>query len=145
MKTEFSSDPGRLRMDEIHGMLSKTYWSPGITKNEVVSGIRNSAPVVGAYAEEGRQVGFCRVISDRTRFAYLLDVIIAEDCRHHGIGQAMVRYAVSHPDLRHVYQWLLKTSDAHGVYEKCGFAQLEETERWMGRMLQRPERPVFEE
>jgi N-acetylglutamate synthase-like GNAT family acetyltransferase len=140
MKTDISSDRGRLRMDEIRGMLAKTYWSPGITKNEIELGIRNSALVVGAYAEGGRQVGFCRVISDRTRFAYLLDVIVDEDCRYRGIGQAMVCFAVAHPDLKDVYQWLLKTSDAHGVYRKCGFIPIEDPERWMGRMHPRPER-----
>jgi len=125
-------------------MLAATYWSPGITKNEIAKGIRNSALVVGAYDENGRQVGFCRVISDKTRFAYLLDVIVAPDYRHRGIGQAMVRFAMSHPDLKDVYQWILKTSDAHGVYGKCGFAPLAETEKWMGNMKPRPERREFE-
>ncbi len=144
MNADISANPGRLRMDDIQGMLAKTYWSPGITKNEIAQGIRNSALVVGAYDESGWQVGFCRVISDKTRFAYLLDVIVAEDCRHRGIGQEMVRYAMAHPDLRDVYQWLLKTSDAHGVYGKCGFALLEDPERWMGRMQPRPERKAWE-
>jgi ribosomal protein S18 acetylase RimI-like enzyme len=145
MKTELSADPARLRLDDIHAMLLKTYWSPGITENEIAAGIKNSGLVVGAYAEKGRQVGFCRVISDKTRFAYLLDVIVAEDYRRQGIGRTMVRYAVTHPDLRHVYQWLLKTSDAHGVYGKCGFAPLDDPERWMGIMRQRPERMEFGE
>ena len=140
-----SADRGRLRMDEVRAMLAATYWSPGITREEIAAGIRNSALVVGAYAGDGRQLGFCRVISDRTRFAYLLDVVVAEDCRHRGIGQAMVRFAVTHPDLRQVYQWLLKTSDAHGVYGKCGFAPIEDPERWMGIMRPRPERKEFRE
>jgi GNAT superfamily N-acetyltransferase len=144
MNADISSDRERLRMDDIRGMLAKTYWSPGITENEIAQGIVNSALVVGTYAEDGRQVGFCRVISDRTRFAYLLDVIVAEDCRHKGIGQAMVRFAVTHPELKDVYQWLLKTSDAHGVYGKCGFAPIEDCERWMGRMQPRPERGEWE-
>ncbi len=127
-------------MDDIQCMLSKTYWSPGITKDEIMQGILNSALVVGAYDAEGRQLGFCRVISDKTRFAYLLDVIVAEDCRNQGIGQAMVRFAVTYPELRDVYQWLLKTSDAHGVYGKCGFAPLEDPGWWMGRMRPRSER-----
>ncbi len=124
-------------------MLAETYWSPGITKNEIEKGIRNSALVVGAYDTSGRQVGFCRVISDRTRFAYLLDVVIAPDARHNGIGQAMVRFAVTHPDLQDVYQWLLKTSDAHGVYGKCGFEPISDPEKWMGRMMPRPDRSEF--
>ena len=51
---------------------------------------------------------------------------------------------MSHPDLEDVYQWLLKTSDAHGVYGKCGFEPLAETEKWMGCMKPRPERKEFE-
>jgi N-acetylglutamate synthase-like GNAT family acetyltransferase len=145
MNTKISADPARLRIDDIQGMLSKTYWSPGISKNEIEKGIRNSALVVGVYDDDaGRQVGFCRVISDKTRFAYLLDVIVAEDCRYRGIGLAMVRFTVTHSDLKDVYQWLLKTSDAHGVYGKCGFAPLAETEKWMGKIGPRPERREFE-
>ncbi|MFA4877583.1 MAG: GNAT family N-acetyltransferase [Methanoregula sp.] len=143
MKIELSAERDRLRPDDIHAMLSKTYWSPGITKNEILKGIKNSALAVGAYREDGRQVGFCRVISDRVRFAYLLDVIVAEDCRHRGTGQSLVRFAVAHPDLSDVYQWLLKTSDAHGVYGKCGFTPVEDPERWMGRMQPRPERKEY--
>ncbi|MGA2122591.1 MAG: GNAT family N-acetyltransferase [Methanoregula sp.] len=145
MNTEISADPARLRIDDIQGMLSKTYWSPGISKNEIEKGIRNSALVVGVYDDAGRQVGFCRVISDKTRFAYLLDVIVAEDCLHRGIGLAMVRFTVTHSDLKDVYQWLLKTSDAHGVYGKCGFVPIEDPERWMGRIQLLPERGEWDE
>lgn len=66
MNAEISADPVRLRIDEVHAMLAKTHWSPGITREEIAAGIRYSALAVGAYAVGGRQVGFCRVISDRT-------------------------------------------------------------------------------
>lgn len=145
MKIEYSTDRHRLRMDAVHAMLSAAHWSRGITAEEIAQGIAHSALVVGAYAGDGRQVGFCRVISDMTRFAYLLDVVVAEDCRHHGIGQAMVRYAVAHPDLKDVYQWVLRTSDAHGVYAKCGFAPISDPEKWMGILQPRPDRKAFGE
>lgn len=143
MNADISSDPGRLRIEEIRTMLSGTYWCPDITTEEILQGIEHSALVVGAYDTSGRQLGFCRVISDKTRFAYLLDVVVAEECRHQGIGQAMVRFAVTHPALKDVYQWLLKTSDAHGMYGKCGFEALDAPEQWMGRMQQRPDRSRF--
>jgi len=143
MNADISSDPGRLRIEEVRVMLSRAFWCPGITQLEILQGVEHSALVVGAYDAGGRQVGFCRVISDRTRFAYLLDVIVAEDWRHRGIGQAMVRFAVTHPDLQDVYQWLLKTSDAHGMYGKCGFVPLDDPKQWMGIMQQRPDRRGF--
>ncbi|HTP27105.1 MAG TPA: GNAT family N-acetyltransferase [Anaeromyxobacteraceae bacterium] len=138
-----SSERNHLRLDDVHAMLSQSYWSPGITKDEIAAGIENSALAVGAYAADGRQIGFLRVISDKVRFAYILDVIVAEDYRGRGTGQAMVRFAMTHPDLQPVYQWMLKTKDAHGVYARCGFVAIEDPERWMGMMQRRPDRKVF--
>jgi ribosomal protein S18 acetylase RimI-like enzyme len=102
-------------------MLSATYWSPGIKTAEVVQGSRHSALVVGAFDQNDNQIGFARVISDKTRFAYIVDVIVDESQRRKGIGPAMVRYILAHRDLEAVYQWLLVTKDAHEVYKKVGF------------------------
>lgn len=55
----------------------------------------------------------------------------------------MVRFALGHPDLREVYQWLLVTRDAHGVYEKCGFKPLEHPDKWMAIIRPRPDRSDY--
>jgi GNAT superfamily N-acetyltransferase len=144
MTTTISADREALRIDDIQPMLSKVFWSPNITKQEILKGIENSALVVGAYTETGLQIGFLRVVSDKVRFAYLADVVVREDYRRQGIGQAMVKFALSHPELKDVYQWLLLTLDAHGVYQKCGFEPLKNPERWMSIMQPRPDRAEFE-
>ena len=61
-------------------------------------GSRTSALVVGAFDPEGRQVGFARAISDKTRFAYILDVIVREDRRKEGIGRLMIRSMIDYAD-----------------------------------------------
>ena len=143
MTVDISSNKGDLRIDDIQNMLSKAFWSPNITKNEILKGINNSALVVGAYAENGKQVGFLRVVSDKVRFAYVPDVVVSEDYRRQGIGQRMVKFALSHPELKDVYQWLLITKDAHGVYGKCGFEPLKNPEMWMSIINPRPDRADF--
>ena len=75
MAVEISSIQEKLNLSSIHSMLSKVSWSPGITENEILKGINNSALVVGAYIEQGRQIGFLRVVSDKVRFAYFMDVV----------------------------------------------------------------------
>ncbi len=140
MDVEISSDQDKLRISDVHEMLAIAFWSPGITETEICKGIRNSALVVGAYLADKRQVGFLRVVSDKVRFAYLLDVIVADAFRRKGIGQKMVQFAMSHVELKDIYQWLLVTKDAHGVYAKCGFQKLQTPERWMSIMKPRPER-----
>jgi GNAT superfamily N-acetyltransferase len=124
-------------------MLQKAYWSPGITRAEVVYGAESATVVIGAFANGNEQVGYMRVLSDRGRFAYLMDVFVDEAWRGRGIGRRMVRYAMEHPDLRHVYQWLLRTKDAHGVYARLGFAPLPDPTEWMIVQKPRPDRPTF--
>lgn len=143
MTIEINAKSENLRIDDIHAMLSKVFWSPDITKAEIVKGIKNSALVVGAYRDETRQIGYLRVVSDKVRFAYLMDVVVHEDYRRQGIGQRMVNCALAHPELKDVYQWLLNTKDAHGVYEKCGFTLLKNPEKWMSILSPRPDRPDF--
>ncbi len=144
MNIEISADRNKLKIKEIQLMLSNVWWSPGITAEEINKGIHNSALVVGAYLDNQRQVGFLRVISDKVRFAYIMDVVVAESSRRKGIGQKMVQFAMTHPELKDVYQWLLGTKDAHGVYENCGFQKLQNPERWMSIIKPRPDRKKFE-
>ena len=121
-------------------MLENSRWVAGIKKEEVVKGAQNSALVVGAFTVEGLQVGYARVISDKTRFAYILDVYVDENHRRKRIAQNMMKFILNHPELKDVYQWALKTQDAHGVYRKVGFHQLLKPEVWMEIRHERPER-----
>ena len=112
-------------------MLTQSHWSPGIKIDEVMQGAGHSALVVGAFDSQNRQIGFARVISDKTRFAYILDVIVDESCRKQGIGQAIIKHILASQDLEAVYQWLLITKDAHEVYEKVGFKITGRAGDWM--------------
>lgn len=143
MGVHISSDREKLHLSDIRMMLSKTYWCPGITENEIRKGIENSALVVGAYLENGRQIGFLRAVSDKVRFACLLDVVVSKAYRRRGIAREMVRYTLAHPELKGVYQWFLVTKDAHGVYEKCGFRFLKNPENWMAILNARPDRADY--
>ena len=107
--------------ERVTAMLSQAYWSPGIKMYEMKKAAFNSALVIGVFSEEGRQIAYGRVISDKTRFAYLTDFYVDTEFRNKGICRKMVELVLAHPDLADVYQWLLVTGDAHGIYEKCGF------------------------
>jgi GNAT superfamily N-acetyltransferase len=121
-------------------MLSKSYWSPGIKINEVEKGAVNSALVVGVFTNDGLQIGYARVISDKTRFAYILDVYVDEDYRKSGIGQEMIKYILNHAELKDVYYWTLITKDAHEVYKKVGFEVNNRPNDWMVIKKERPVR-----
>lgn len=127
---------------KVTNMLANAFWCPGIRIEEVRKGAINSTLVVGAFIQDKSQVGYARVISDKTRFAYILDVYVDENYRRKGIGQKLINYILSHEELTEVYQWLLITKDAHGVYSKVGFKSIPQplTLAFMGILKERPER-----
>jgi predicted GNAT family acetyltransferase len=136
MKTDFNGytiddDIECIDFKRVTDWLAGSYWSPRISRAEVEKGARNSSLVIGAYATGGAQVGYARLASDRTRFAYIMDVFVDEGHRRRGLAGAMTRFAMVHPEYRDVYQWLLATRDAHHVYQRVGFKPLDHPERWM--------------
>jgi GNAT superfamily N-acetyltransferase len=130
----------RIDFVKVREMLGVTYWSKGISIDEVKKGAVNSSLVTGAYTSEGLQVGYLRLVSDRTRFAYFMDVVVDKNYRKNGIAARMVKFALEHPDFTDVYQWHLKTLDAHAVYKKVGFVPLSNPEDWMEMVSPRPKR-----
>ncbi|MBN2440961.1 MAG: GNAT family N-acetyltransferase [Spirochaetales bacterium] len=120
-------------------MLSCAFWSIDIKIEEVKQGASNSALLIGVFMKEN-QIGYARVISDKTRFAYIMDVYVDEHYRKRGIGQLMINSILTHEKLKDVYQWLLITKDAHGVYSKTGFKPLGTPDSWMEIRNKRPER-----
>jgi GNAT superfamily N-acetyltransferase len=130
VSVHLSFDSDRLDLDVIHGFLSTCYWSTGIPRETVERAIAGSM-CVGAYDVDGRQVGFARLITDRATFAWLADVFVLEGGRGQGIGRAMVQAFMDHPELQGLRRWALVTLDAHGVYQKLGWAPPAYPERFL--------------
>ena len=138
---QISDDPSRIDFQRVFEWLLATYWGGKYTREKVEQAARHSALVIGIYWDQPhhhQQVGYCRVVSDRTRFAWLADVIIDPAHRGKKLGQEMVRFALEHPSLADVHQWMLGTKDAHGVYAKVGFGALSRPELLMQFERQTP-------
>lgn len=118
---EISSDPTRLDIDAIHAYLTRSYWSPGIPRDIVARAVAHSL-CFGVYREaSGEQVGFARVVTDHTTFAYLCDVYVLEEHRGHGLGKRLMRTFMEHPAVTGARRVMLATRDAHGLYRQYGF------------------------
>jgi GNAT superfamily N-acetyltransferase len=128
-----STDPQRLDLDLICRFLSEdSYWARGRSPERIRRAIANSIPF-GAYAADGRQAGFARVVTDRATFAWLADVFVLPEHRGEALGKRLVETALAHPELAEVGRWMLATADAHGLYRRFGFAELPEDHRFMAR------------
>jgi GNAT superfamily N-acetyltransferase len=127
---ELDDDRERVDVEAVHRFLcNESYWARGRSRQEVEKTVREAARVVGLY-DGARQIGFARVVSDGVHMAYLADVYVIAEYRGDGLGVELVGEAVDngpHRDLG----WTLATRDAHGLYERFGFAPPDD--RWLAR------------
>lgn len=77
-----------------------------------------------------RYIGFARIVTDRTVFSWLSDLIVCTSFRGKGLGGWLIECVLQHPDVAET-QVVLQTSDGHGLYEKFGF-------ELSGKLMSRP-------
>ena len=138
-----STEKEKLDIDFIHSFLTRSYWAEGISKEIIARSIDGSL-CFGVFVQmdsfggndktdlsAGRQIGFARMITDKATFAYLADVFIIEEYRGLGLSKWLMEVIMSHPELQGLRRMMLATRDAHSLYEKFGFTQLINVDRWM--------------
>lgn len=123
------TDKSRLDVALIHGFLTSSYWARGIPIEVVKTSIENSL-CFGLY-EGAAQVGFARLVTDFSTFAYLANVFIIASHRGRGLSKVLMSAILSHPRVQGLRRWLLATRDAHGLYAQFGFRPLAAPERFM--------------
>jgi GNAT superfamily N-acetyltransferase len=118
---EIDTDKARLDRALIHRFLARSHWAKGLPEAVLERAIEHSL-AFGLY-RDGRQVGFARVVTDHTTFAYLADVFVVAAERGRGLGRWLVESILAHPGLQGLRRWLLGTRDAHDLYRRCGFGE----------------------
>jgi ribosomal protein S18 acetylase RimI-like enzyme len=125
-----TDDTSLMDMARIHRWLSEeAYWSLGRSLEDVTASLRRSRSYGVLHA--GQQIAVARAITDGVTFAYLCDVFVAEPYRNQRIGSWMLDRMIA--DLRDskIRQVLLATRDAHALYRRVGFHELNRPERWL--------------
>ena len=120
-----SCDPARLDVDYLFAFLSNAYWYKALSRDRLERALDHSLNF-GLYhlADRGRQVGFVRLVGDRTTFAYLADVFVDAAFGGAGLGQWLMAAVHGHPELQGLKRWVLKTRDAHRFYERFGYGMV---------------------
>lgn len=126
-----STDKKLLDVVLIHSFLKDAYWAKGRTLDEVRTTIDHCL-CYGVYLE-GKQIGFARVLTDYAVFAYLMDVFILPEFRGKGYAKLLMKEVFDNPKTNRL-KWMLKTSDAHGLYEQFGFVVAENPDIIMERL-----------
>lgn len=124
-----STDNLKLDITVIHNYLSKSYWAKNRKLKTTKNSIKNSL-CFGVYYK-GSQVGFARVITDYSTFAYLADVFILEEHRGKGLSKWLMEVILKYGELQNLRRWFLATRDAHSLYEKFNFTPLKDPGKFM--------------
>lgn len=125
-----STDKSRLDIACIHNFLTHhSYWAKGIPIEAVRRFIEHSMTFGVFLGTE--QVGFARVISDYTIFAYLADVFIVEAHRKKGLSKRLIAFILAQEELNGLRRFMLATRDAHSLYASFGFEPLSKPEFFM--------------
>ncbi|MEF3405603.1 GNAT family N-acetyltransferase [Agromyces sp. CCNWLW203] len=132
---DFSDDPARLDLDRVHTWLAEeSYWALGRSRAAHEAAIAASRNY-GIYDRaSGAQLAYARVITDGVTFAWLCDVFVDGEARGRGVGVALIERIMETLEPLGLRRIGLTTADAHGLYERFGFAALEHPEQWMARM-----------
>ena len=136
MKNGFyiSKDRSELDLAMIVDFLSnRSYWAKGRSRELIEKSIANSL-CFGLFNGEYQQVGFARVVTDFTFFAWLMDVFILEEYRERGLGKLLINTIFSDPALKEIKRWGLGTRDAHELYRQFGFKELGKPNNMMERV-----------
>src|SRR5215204_1264499 len=114
---EITTDPARVDIDRVHRFLSESaYWARGRSRETVKRSIEHS--LCFSVIADRELVGFARVVTDRAVFAYLMDVFVLPEWRGRGLSKLLMRAILEHPELQSLQLFLLRTSDAHGLYAR---------------------------
>lgn len=128
-KILISTDKKLLDINIIYQFLSGSYWAKGRQLEVVKKSVENSL-CFGVYIER-KQIGFARVVTDYATFAWIADVFILEEYRGNGYSKKLLQTILEFQGLRNMKRWILATKDAHDLYRKFGFQQLQSPERFM--------------
>lgn len=136
LSSEYCIDTSRKRINTelVHQFLSQeSYWAKERSFEEVKKSIEHSL-CFGLYKNE-KMVGFARVVTDFSVFAYLADVFIVNEERSNGLGKTLIEYILDFPMVKDVNRWMLGTLDAHELYRPYGFTEVKNPNRWMERLI----------
>ena len=116
---------GKENMDlqMVHHFLSQeSYWAQGIPYEMVDNSLSHSY-CTGAFLD-GKQIGFGRLITDYTTFAWFADFCVRPEFHGKGVAKQMLSHILEQPWAKRLRRKMLATKDAHSLYKQFGFKEL---------------------
>jgi len=114
-----TDDKNKIDYEFVVSSLQNTYWAENRDKDSIIKSINNSIFI--SLFKKNEQIGFTRIVTDKSFFAWIADVYITKEYRGEGLGKWLMNKTIKHQSIKDVSIQLLKTKDAHEFYEELGF------------------------
>lgn len=126
-----STDPSKLDVPWICASIRGSYWGETYCDAQLRAALAKSL-VFGAY-QDGRQIGFVRLVTDHNIFSSVTDVFVDEARRGKGVGSALMEAVVEHESVKGTYcilrarpaawLWYFRVADFHVMDRVHGILQ----------------------
>lgn len=102
MEFNFIFQLNEAHKNDLMQLYKNEFWSHQRLRADVDKMLDNTHLIVGIESQNGKLIGFCRLLTDFVYRAILFDVIIHPDYRGQGLGKILIDTVVEHPNLQQV-------------------------------------------
>ena len=102
MKFDWISAFDKDQIDQVHGLMKSEWWCKNRLQTDVARVVKTSDIVLGVLNEDGRLIGFTRVLTDYIYKALIFDVIVEPSSRQSGLGKKIIEHLLNMEALRPV-------------------------------------------
>lgn len=111
-----------MQLSEVKALLEQSYWANTRDIETIKKSMENSLCYGAFLKEDGKQIGFSRVITDYATTYYICDVIVDKHYRGIRVGKALLDAIHANKEISSL-KGILATNDAHELYRKYGFQE----------------------
>jgi GNAT superfamily N-acetyltransferase len=114
-----STDKADVDLEAVrHYLNDLSYWAKDRSLDAIKKSVANSRRF--SLLSGGRFIGFARMVTDFSTFAYLCDVFVLPEWQGQGMGSVLLKAVEEDPELQGIRHYLF-TRDAFGFYEHFGY------------------------
>ncbi len=113
-----TDDKEKMQFIKITELLKNVYWARNWSIETIKEAMDNSICFGVFY--KGTQIAFARCVTDNATMYWLCDVVVKQEYRNKGIGNALIKFIVTHEKLNSL-MGILSSNHSKELYSKYGF------------------------
>lgn len=112
------------QIKQLHNLCQQMWWCKDRTMDELFILLKNCLSIAIVEVASNNLVGYTRVLTDEIKYAYIFDVMTAQQHRNKGLGKMLMEAIIAHPKLRNIKNFELTCKpDMIEFYKTFNFSE----------------------